>query len=80
MLIGQGLGLAIAGVVAGAVAALILARLLASFSQLLYGVTPADPLTFVTVSLVLMSTAFLACSIPAHRATHIDPMQALRSE
>jgi predicted permease len=80
LLIGQGLGLAIIGVVAGAVAALILARLLSSFSQLLYGVTPGDPLTFVTVSLMLMSTAFLACYIPARRATRIDPMQALRSE
>jgi putative ABC transport system permease protein len=80
LLIGQGLGLAIAGVAVGAVAALILARLLASFSQLLYGVTPGDPLTFATVSLVLMGTAFLACYIPARRATRIDPMQALRSE
>jgi predicted permease len=80
LLIGQGLGLAIAGVAAGAVAALILARLLASFSQLLYGVTASDPTTFLSVSLVLMSTAFLACYIPARRATRIDPMQALRSE
>ena len=72
--------MAIAGIAAGAVAALILARLLASFSQLLYGVTPGDPLTFVAVSLVLLSTAFLACYIPAHRATRIDPMQALRAE
>jgi ABC-type antimicrobial peptide transport system permease subunit len=79
-LIGQGLGLAIAGVTAGAVAALILARLLASFSQLLYRVTASDPATFLTVSLVLMSTATLACYIPARRATRIDPMQALRSE
>ena len=80
LLIGQGLRLAIAGIAAGAVAALILARLLASFSQLLYGVTPGDPLTFVAVSLVLLSTAFLACYIPARRATRIDPMQALRAE
>jgi predicted permease len=80
LLIGQGLGLAITGVAAGAVAALILARLLASFSQLLYGVTASDPATFLSVALVLMSTAFLACYIPARRATHIDPMQALRSE
>ena len=80
LLIGQGLSLAIAGVAAGAVAALILARLLASFSQLLYGVTANDPATFLTVSFVLMSTAFLACYIPARRATRIDPMQALRAE
>jgi hypothetical protein len=79
-LIGQGLGLAIAGAVAGAVAALALARLLASFLQLHYGVTASDPATFLTVSFVLMSTAALACYIPARRATRIDPMQALRSE
>jgi predicted permease len=80
LLIGQGLRLAIAGVAAGAVAASILARMLVSFSHLLYGVTPGDPLTFVTVSLMLIGTAFLACYIPARRATRIDPMQALRSE
>jgi predicted permease len=80
LLIGRGLSLALAGVAAGAVAALILARLLASFSQLLYGITTSDPLTFLTVSFVLMSTAFLACYIPARRATRIDPMQALRTE
>ena len=80
LLIGQGLRLAIAGIAAGAVAASILARVLVSFSHLLYGVTPSDPLTFVTVSLVLMSTAFLACYIPARRATRIDPTQALRAE
>jgi ABC-type antimicrobial peptide transport system permease subunit len=80
LLIGQGLSLAIAGVAAGAAGALILARLLASFSQLLYGVTANDPLTFLTVSFMLIGIAFLACYIPARRATRIDPMQALRAE
>jgi predicted permease len=80
LFIGQGLRLAIIGVAAGTVAAFTLARLLASFSQLLYGVAAGDPATFFTVSLVLMSTALLACYIPAHRATRIDPMQALRAE
>jgi predicted permease len=80
MVIGQGLQLAIVGVVIGAVAALALARLLSSFSHLLYGVRAYDPLTFIAVSLILMSAAFLACYIPARRAMRIDPMQALRTE
>lgn len=80
MVIGQGLRLAIAGLVMGAIAALILARILSSFSRLLYGVTAADPLTFVAVSLVLTIVAGLACYIPTHRAIRVDPMVALRHE
>jgi ABC-type antimicrobial peptide transport system permease subunit len=80
MVIGQGLRLAIAGLAIGTAAAFILARLLGSFSQLLYGVRPGDPLTLAAVSLVLMSAALLACYLPARRATRIDPMQALRTE
>ncbi len=80
LLIGQGLTLAISGVAIGTIAALLLARLLRSFSQLLYGVTASDPLTFLSVSLLLLGTAFLACYIPARNAMQIDPMQALRTE
>jgi predicted permease len=80
LLITQGLTLAISGIAIGTIAALTLARLLSSFSQLLYGVTASDPLTFLTVSLVLLGTALVACYIPAHRAMQIDPMQALRTE
>ncbi len=80
LLIVQGLGHAIIGIAAGAALALVLARVLASFSRLLYGVTASDPLTFCAVTLVLLSTAFLACFIPARRAASIAPMQALRTE
>ena len=80
LVIGQGLRLALAGVVIGAAAALILARLLSSFSQLLYGVGASDPITFVAVSLVLTAVAILACYIPARRAMLVDPMMALRYE
>ncbi len=80
MVIGQGLRLAVAGVAIGAVAALLLARLLASFSNLLYGVGPNDPLTLVAVSAVLISVALLACYLPARRAARVDPMVALRNE
>ena len=80
MVIGQGLRLALAGVAAGAVVSLVLARVLSSFSQLLYGVRAMDPLTFIAVSLVLISAALLACYIPARRAIGLDPTIALRHE
>jgi putative ABC transport system permease protein len=51
-----------------------------SFSHLLYGVGTSDPATFLCVSLVLLTVAILACWLPARRATHVDPMIALRNE
>jgi predicted permease len=80
MIIGQGLRLAIAGLVIGAIAALVLTRALSSFSHLLYGVAAADPLTFFAVSLVLTIVAVLACYVPARRAMRVDPLVALRYE
>jgi putative ABC transport system permease protein len=68
--IGLGLG-------AGIVASLAAARVL---SAVLRGVGPSDPLTFVTVVLVLAAAAALATYLPARRATKIDPMTALRTE
>jgi predicted permease len=80
MVLAHGLRLAAAGVVIGAGAQLILGRALGSFSRLLYGVGAGDPLTFVTVSLVLIGVALLASYIPARRAMRTDPMIALRHE
>jgi putative ABC transport system permease protein len=64
-------------VVVGVAGALCLTRFL---SNLLYGVEPTDGFTFIAVSLTLIGVAFLACYIPAHRATKVDPMTALRCE
>lgn len=80
MLTGQGLRLALAGVAIGIMAAMALTRVLASFSRLLYGVRPSDPLTLAGVSFFLIAAALIACWIPARRAARIDPMIALRQE
>jgi ABC-type antimicrobial peptide transport system permease subunit len=80
MVIGQGLRVALAGIVIGVAAALMVTRLLSSFSHLLYGVGASDPVTFSAVSLMLTAVAVLACYIPARRAARLDPMIALRHE
>jgi predicted permease len=73
----QGLTLAAVGVSVGAAIALALGQLIRG---LLHGVSPHDPATFGTVSAILLTVAFLASWIPAHRATRVDPMLALKSE
>ncbi|HET8922720.1 MAG TPA: ABC transporter permease [Candidatus Acidoferrum sp.] len=73
----QGMLLAVVGAVLGVVVALPVTRLA---STLLYGVSPTDPLTYISITLLLMAVALLACYIPAHRATRVDPLVALRYE
>src|ERR1700723_3786472 len=73
----MGLKLTCIGVAVGAALALGLARLITTF---LYGVKPSDPITYVAVAFALAAVAFLACYIPARRATKVDPMVALRYE
>jgi ABC-type antimicrobial peptide transport system permease subunit len=77
MIIGEGLKLTLSGLALGLAGALLAGR---AVSSLLFGVTATDPLTFVSVSLVLAAVATAACSFPARRATTVEPVRALREQ
>jgi putative ABC transport system permease protein len=77
LVVGQGMLLAMIGVVLGLAGALLATRIM---SNLLFGVSNTDPLTYVVISLLLAGVALLACYIPARRAMKVDPMVALRYE
>jgi predicted lysophospholipase L1 biosynthesis ABC-type transport system permease subunit len=75
MVIRQGLTIAGAGILVGIVVAGALARSMAIF---LYGITPYDTLTFVSVPLLLLAVTAIACFVPARRAARLDPLRVLR--
>jgi predicted permease len=77
MVLRQAGQMAVLGLVAGLLAAAALGRLMAS---MLFGVSFYDAFTFSTVAVILLSVALAACWIPARRATHVDPIIALRCE
>ena len=77
MVIRQGLSMALVGTAIGVVGALALSRWIQS---LLFGVTATDPATLGAVIAVLLTVALVACSVPAWRATRVDPTNALRAE
>jgi predicted permease len=77
MILSQGFALVVAGIVLGLAAAFGLSRFIAN---MLFGMTPADPVTFGGVAALLAVVALVACYIPAQRATRVDPMIALRYE
>jgi putative ABC transport system permease protein len=77
LVLSQGMGAVIAGVLVGLALSLLLMSALAS---LLFGVRPTDALTYAAVAFFLSSVALLACYVPARRAMRVDPMTALRYE
>jgi ABC-type antimicrobial peptide transport system permease subunit len=75
--LGHGVALVAAGILLGAAGSLVLTRAL---SSLLVNIPPHDPFTYAAVIVGLAAVSLTACWLPARRATHVDPVIALRSE
>ncbi len=77
LVVGRGMALLSVGILIGGAVSLVLARFV---EGLLYGISARDPLTFAVVSSGLIATAFVACYVPALRASRVDPIVALRQD
>jgi putative ABC transport system permease protein len=77
LVVGQGMKIVAAGVGLGLAGAFALTRLM---KALLFEVSATDPITFISIGLLLAGAALLACFIPARRATKVDPITAMRCE
>ena len=77
LVLAQGTRVVVAGIVIGVIGSFAITRAIRS---LLFGLSPTDPLTFITVALLLVAVALLACWLPARRAAKVDPIVALRYE
>ncbi|HEU5459681.1 MAG TPA: FtsX-like permease family protein, partial [Pyrinomonadaceae bacterium] len=77
MVLRTGMVLTLIGAALGLAAAFVLTRWM---SSLLFGISASDPLTYAVVLLIAIGAALLACSIPARRATRVDPLISLRYE
>ena len=75
LILRQGMSLVLTGVLIGFAAALVVGRLL---SKMLYGLSASDPVSVAGAMVVLSAVALLACYLPARRASHVDPLVALR--
>jgi predicted permease len=77
MVVGQGVGVAAAGLALGVLGAVTLTRILGS---LLYGVSPRDPVVLLVVAGLVLSVSAVACAVPARRVVSLDPASTLREE
>jgi putative ABC transport system permease protein len=77
LVVRDGLLLAASGIAIGVAGALLMGR---GLSTLLYAVAPGDPATFAATAAALLAVALVAIVLPAHRATRVDPLTALRAE
>jgi ABC-type antimicrobial peptide transport system permease subunit len=77
LVIRQGMALTIAGLLIGIGVGLAATRVM---SDMLFGVTATDTVTFISAGALLVAVAFLACYVPARRGTKVDPLVALRYE
>lgn len=75
LVLGEGIMLVAVGLACGVALSLLIERAL---SRMLYGISPADPVSFLSASLALILVASLACYLPAWKASRIDPLEALR--